>query len=90
MYSSEHFEATGGHIGTPDPALFAGLRVLSIPTTHTNCFDLMNTAKLNQAGRKITRVYRGSQKSRKTIVGFKCTINTGKKKENTSKYSPKL
>ena len=36
MYSSKHFEATGGHIGTPGPAFFAGLGVLSIPTTHTN------------------------------------------------------
>ena len=51
----------------------------------------MHTAKLNHGGRKITRVYRGSRKSRKTIVRCQLMlvnytgiiINTGKKKEKT-------
>ena len=29
MYSSKHFEATGGHLGTPGPAFIAGFGILS-------------------------------------------------------------
>ena len=87
MYSSKHFEATGGHIGTPGSALFAGLGEVSNLTSHTKSNFDDHTAKLNQGGRKITRVYR---RSRKTIVRYHFTINTSKKKENTSKYRPKL
>ena len=53
MYSSKHFEATGGHIGTPDSAFFAA---------HT--WRLIRcTTKLNQGGSKIATVYRGVGKA---------------------------
>ena len=90
MYSSKHFEATGGHIGTPSPTLFACWGEVCNLTSHTKSNFDDHTAKLNQGGRKITRVYRRSRKSRKTIIRYRFTINTSKKKENTSKYSPKL
>ena len=72
----------------PRSSALCGFRTSFQSHTKSNLDD--HTAKLNQGGRKITRVYRRSRKSRKTIVRCQFTINTGKKKENTSKYSPKL